>query len=327
MIRICTSHSIDNDDTGTKEQPNPPLRRVAHALRALVVGRAPDRYRTDFGHVDQPLHRRSSMDEEKYFASGQKDEFERTRIALLERAYDPATIRQLQAIGVTEGWKCLEVGAGGGSIAQWLTTAVGASGRVVATDFNTKLLEQLLMPNLEVRQHNILTDQLEPCVYDLAHARLVLMHLSEPEKALKKMADALRPGGWLFIEDGDAGPALSANLTDPRLDTTMAIWRRLHVFFEEKGVYNPYFGRQERRLVEQLGFVDIGHQGSLQEFRGGEPLARVAYMAFQHLKESGLAAGICTADEIAETERCMLDPSVTMFDQAVFAAWGRKPLT
>jgi len=75
-----------------------------------------------------------------------------------------------------------------------------------------------------------------------------------------------------------------------------------------------------------LGFVDIGYQGSIQEFRGGEPLGRVGYMAFQYLKESGLAAGICTPAEIAETEQCMLDPTFTMLDQAVFGAWGRKPI-
>jgi 2-polyprenyl-3-methyl-5-hydroxy-6-metoxy-1,4-benzoquinol methylase len=183
------------------------------------------------------------MDKDNYFASGSKEEFERTRIMLFESAYDPNTIRQLQAIGVTDGWKCLEVGAGGGSIARWLAMVVGPSGKVVATDLSTRLLEQLPMQNIEVRQHNILTDQLESGLYDLVHARAVLMHLGEPEKALEKMAKSLRPGGWLFIEDGDGGPALSSNLTDSRLDTAIAVWRRFHVLFLEKGIYNPYFGR------------------------------------------------------------------------------------
>jgi hypothetical protein len=43
-----------------------------------------------------------------------------TRFAALAAIFDPGTIRHLQDIGISEGWRCLEVGAGGGSIAKWL---------------------------------------------------------------------------------------------------------------------------------------------------------------------------------------------------------------
>jgi hypothetical protein len=41
---------------------------------------------------------------------------ERARLRLLEEYHDPLSTRQLDAIGVGEGWRCLDVGAGGGSV-------------------------------------------------------------------------------------------------------------------------------------------------------------------------------------------------------------------
>ena len=125
------------------------------------------------------------------------------RPGVFERERDPATIRYLLQIGVSSGCRCLEVGAGGGSIAEWMCQRVGTSGHVVATDLDTRLLETIDSPNIAVRRHNIVNDDLELDCYDLVHARYVLLHLKEWEDILKKLADSLKPGGWLFIEDPD----------------------------------------------------------------------------------------------------------------------------
>jgi pimeloyl-ACP methyl ester carboxylesterase len=56
------------------------------------------------------------------------------------------------------GPHALEVGAGGGSIAEWLCSVVGPDGPVIATDLETKFLSAIESPNLEVREHNVVTD-------------------------------------------------------------------------------------------------------------------------------------------------------------------------
>jgi 2-polyprenyl-3-methyl-5-hydroxy-6-metoxy-1,4-benzoquinol methylase len=58
----------------------------------------------------------------------------RRRLALLEQSLDPGTFRRLETIDVREGWHCLDVGAGGGTICEWLARRVGATGRVCAVD-------------------------------------------------------------------------------------------------------------------------------------------------------------------------------------------------
>lgn len=155
------------------------------------------------------------MGEQTYFASNEKDEVELKRLRLLEEMFDPPTIHRLEMIQASEGWNCLEVGAGAGSVAQWLATRVRPTGKVVATDIDLRFLRKISAPNLEIRQHDIIKDDLETGQYDLVHCRGLLMHLSEPEKGLNRMANAVCPGGWLFIEEFDYGSVLSTDVTNP----------------------------------------------------------------------------------------------------------------
>ena len=265
------------------------------------------------------------MAKNKYFAEGSKEEEERKRLSLIEENYDPATIKQLEKLGVSEGWKCLEVGAGGGSIARWLQKQVGTSGKVVATDIDTRFLKHLDSPNLEVREHNILTDQLESETFDLAHARWVLVHLNAPEKALQKMADALRPGGWLFIEDPDGCSLYSLDIGDPALKTYVKAMQSLAEMWKKQGLVDHYFGRKERSLLERLGFTDIGCMGFTRLYKGGEPLALAHIMASVHIKPMAISAGIVTERQWDEMTEQMMDPSHTYIDSTIFGAWGRKP--
>src|SRR6516162_11866108 len=84
----------------------------------------------------------------------------RERLGQLEAVHDPGSIRHLERLGVTEGWHCLEVGAGGGSIAAWLCDKVGPTGHVLATDLDTRFLDRLEYSHLEVRRHDIGADAL-----------------------------------------------------------------------------------------------------------------------------------------------------------------------
>jgi ubiquinone/menaquinone biosynthesis C-methylase UbiE len=128
---------------------------------------------------------------------------QRARLEAAEDLMDDGTIRVLERLGTRSGWRCLEVGAGGGSIARWLAERVAPLGHVVATDINTRDLKTSGHATLEVRQHDIVADPIEEAAFDLVHARLVLEHLRERDQVLDKLARALRPGGWLVVEDVD----------------------------------------------------------------------------------------------------------------------------
>src|SRR5690349_10729153 len=118
-------------------------------------------------------------------------------LSLLQELLDPATTRRLEGVGVGPGWHALEVGAGRGSIASWLADRVGEEGRVVATDIDTTLLEALDDDRIELLRHDVLVDDLPKGSFDLIHCRALLVHLSDPDRALARMAAWLKPGGVL----------------------------------------------------------------------------------------------------------------------------------
>ena len=114
-----------------------------------------ERDRSDPMQSDEPF----DFDPGYRLAARGRQEAEDERLALLERIFDPIS-RQRREM-VQPGWRCLEVGAGRGSMAIWLAEQVGESGEVVATDVDVTHLKQLNLPNLEVRQHNILNEPLD----------------------------------------------------------------------------------------------------------------------------------------------------------------------
>jgi len=237
------------------------------------------------------------MSEPRYLWSDEKYEAELNRLRSLEELYDPTTIRHLESIGVSEGWNCLEVGAGAGSVAQWLSSRVGSTGRVVAVDIDPRFLRRISAPNLEIRQNDILKDDLGIGQYDLVHCRALLMHLSEPEKGLKRMADAVQPGGWLLIEEFDYGSTLSSDVTNPSAVLLTSTLRALYDFLRERGIVDSYFGRRVRGFVEQLGFVDVGQDGWTRINRGGEPVARFGIATLEGAARHMIAAGLLTQEK------------------------------
>ena len=138
------------------------------------------------------FHREVSMSEPHYFASDEEEHRELARLAMLEGIFDPMTIRHLEKIGPTEGWTCLEVGAGAGSVARWLATRVGATGRVVATDIDTRFLARMGLPNLEIRQQDILAADAEPGLFDLNDDPDLIIYND-------KQIDIAHPGGAALV--------------------------------------------------------------------------------------------------------------------------------
>jgi 2-polyprenyl-3-methyl-5-hydroxy-6-metoxy-1,4-benzoquinol methylase len=140
------------------------------------------------------------MTDAVYVASDSPEDLEARRLRALEAMDDPATRGLLDRVGLQPGWRCLEIGAGRGSIAGWMADRVGAGGRVVAGDLDLRFLKALAHSNLEVRSLDITTDELEVDSFDLVHCRALLMHLRSPSDALRKTVSAMRPGGWLVVE-------------------------------------------------------------------------------------------------------------------------------
>jgi len=264
------------------------------------------------------------MQGQRYFAKDSPDEFERERLARLTQIADPITIRRLTDLKVGAGWRCLEVGAGDGSIARWLAECVGPQGRVVATDLNPRFLGGYGLANLEVRRHNLLEDELEAAHYDLAHCRAVLQHLPDPSQGLRRLLSAVRPGGWLFIEEPDLGhfgATDSKHLRAAEFDrSTRALWAAVSA----AGPIDVSFGRRAPALFEEFGLQELGYDGVTLVGRGGGPMARFFRMTDDLLRERFITAGVLTAADFDACDRAYDDPSFWFVGFTFFGAWGRR---
>ncbi len=91
-------------------------------------------------------------------------------------------------------------------------------------DLDTGFLAELDFPHLEVVELDVATDDLERGAFDLVHARDVLVHVPERDAVLEKMAGALKPGGWILVEE----PDVSTDAPDPLApEETRRLYRRV----------------------------------------------------------------------------------------------------
>lgn len=249
----------------------------------------------------------------------------RVRLSLVERLEDPATIALLERLGVVPGWRCLEVGAGHGSIAEWLTTRVGRAGRVVATDVDTIFLEERGLAGLEVRRHDLVRDELEREAFHLVHARHVLVHIPEREAVLRKLARALRPGGVLLIEEPDIatdGPDPSASEQDR--ETYARVAPEIHGFLAARGL-GLRTGARMYGWMRAIGLEDVSAEGRIRTFRGGDPAARSPHMlAFRDLAPALVTAGGVGGKDLAAFLALADDPGFAWRESLTIATWGRR---
>jgi SAM-dependent methyltransferase len=248
-------------------------------------------------------------------------EQERARLAGIERWQDPGTIRCLETIGVQPGWTCLEVGGGGGSIAEWLAARVGSTGRVVATDLDTRFLDAIDASNLEVRTHDIVNDVLEEDAFDLVHTRMLLEHLTARDEILKRLAAAVKPGGWLLVEDLDWLTYVTIT-PSPEFERVSAA---LLTVMTGAG-YDPEFARRIGPAMQALGFGQLAADGRMpMPSLDDNPAMAMYRLTLAVLRAPMVATGACSdADIDTELERTN-DPAYWSFPPVMVAVWGRKP--
>ena len=254
-------------------------------------------------------------------ASDYNDELARLR--LLQERYDERTFARLSALGPLAGAVCLEVGAGAGSVARWLSDRAGPGGLVVATDADPRFLAGTAATGVEVRRHDILADPLEPGRYDLVHCRALLCHLPDPGLALRTMAAAVRPGGWLLAEDADYCSLVAADPAHPRSPRFDAVMRKLLSFIAAGRAFDPFFGRRLPGLAASAGLADVGCEGIACHRQGASAPAEMLARSLERTRPRALRDGVVGAGAFETVIAALRDPSFTFVDALSVAAWGR----
>ncbi|MGH3478027.1 MAG: class I SAM-dependent methyltransferase [Nocardioidaceae bacterium] len=240
----------------------------------------------------------------------------------LAEMLDSMTTARLAQTGVADGWHCLEVGAGGGSVATWLAQRVAPSGRVLATDIKPRYIPACA--GLEVAQHDIVHDPLPEDTFDLVCARLVLRGLPERRAVLDRLVRALRPGGWLQLDEFDItyGPALL--MPDPPArqlyETFMAAKARL---FDTAGTDGAW-GQHAAQAMHDAGLVNIDPVPRLELWHAGSPGVHLLIHHTFHLRDQLIDAGM-TDQQLADVRRLLADPGFRASSCVIYSVQGRRP--
>lgn len=252
---------------------------------------------------------------------------ERDRLAGIESLFDSYSTRRLADVGVSEGWQCLEVGFGAGGVALWLAERVGSTGRVVAVDLDPRFLDGHGRANLEVRKHDVAADPLEEAAFDLAHARAVLDLVSDRQRALERMLSALRPGGWLVLEEIDIGGIMAAALahyTHP--PEHAALYERITRAIEAAGratQFDPNFGARLVGAFTEAGLVNIAAEVHTPLVVGGSNGWIPGIV--ENVAEVLVGTGLVTASDIESFLALTADPSFRYAPTFMVTAWGQHP--
>lgn len=124
----------------------------------------------------------------------------------------------LDRLGLREGWRCADIGAGGGDVTVALARIVGRDGRVYAVDSDPARRNEVAEAAAEAAQAQVVAitqagEELNlPEPLDLVFCRFLLLHVHDPSVVLRRMGRSVRPGGWIVAQE----PVTSAGRVDGR---------------------------------------------------------------------------------------------------------------
>ncbi len=216
------------------------------------------------------------------------------------------------------------MGAGSGSVARWLASQAGPDGSVLATDIDTRWAGTGSLPNLEVIQHDIVTDPMPGGAFDLIHARLVLVHLPARDQVLARLVAALKPGGWLVAEDFDSSLPHCLDPANGEEQAFVKVGQALVGALNRRGADTTYPRTLPHRL-RRAGLADVGASGHLVIYHGGSPEAALQQANLDQVGPSLVDAGLVTATDLQTAQRLLRDPAFIANHPLMITAWGANP--
>ncbi len=271
-------------------------------------------------------HDRNVTGSEEYLLDNQQVEAGQ-RFDALSVLFNPSTFRHTQAIGLMAGWRVWEVGAGSPSVPAWLAEQVGAGGHVLATDIDTTWLgEGGKGTGYEVLRHDVGAEPPPPGHFDLVHARLVLVHVPQRAQALAAMVAALKPGGWLLLEEADPGlqGLVCPDESGPEQELANKLKRGFRTLLTQRGVDLSY-GRTLPRLLRKAGLSDVTSDACFP--MGGPACTELERATVEQSRKALVAAGIATDAELEQHLSNVGTGRLDLATSPMVSAWGRKPTT
>jgi len=256
---------------------------------------------------------------------------EPARIISLTDSVDDITERMLTDAGIKPGMSILDVGCGSGDVSLLLVELVGNEGHVTGIDVDGPSLEiarervsKLHLQNITFIQQDV--SSLSPGLgsFDAAVSRRVIMYLSDPVDAIRRIATTLRPGGIVAVLEHDATmvPGRLKPLPLQELVTSW-IWKTV----EHEGA-NIHIGFDLPEIFEHAGLTveHVRAEAIIQTPKTHYPTVAIVRAMLPRIIRNNVATqgeiGLDTLDQRLSEER--IQAGSTYISDMVFTVWARK---
>ncbi|MEV0189845.1 class I SAM-dependent methyltransferase [Kitasatospora purpeofusca] len=254
---------------------------------------------------------------EAVFRPEQEGEGERIDFGAL--AYDGVTMARLHALGVGPGWRCLDIGAGTGTVSRRLLDEAGVA-QVLAVDRDVRFLAERAVPGLEVREADITDPGFAPGRFRLVHARFVLMHLPDRERLVRALAELVEPGGVLVL--GDAVDLTADRAPDTPYGTAMrAMWQGLRATIGTDVSRVPSYPQ----LLRGAGLERVGAEIHVPPLLPGSPISRFWADTWERSRAAMTATGLVDDAALDGAIRYLDSEDCAALSAGMLTAWGHRP--
>jgi ubiquinone/menaquinone biosynthesis C-methylase UbiE len=237
----------------------------------------------------------------------------------------------LERIGVSSGWRCLDLGCGPGGIVDLMSVRAGPTGQVVALDTDPVFLEHARalarergLGNVELVQGDAYRTGLPRASFDLVHVRFVASTVGRPQDLISEALALARPGGFVAFQEGDVA---TLKCYPPH-----AAWDRLAQILEQVFVSVGNDVRLAQRLYQafrRAGLESIQYRPFLVGFRADAPMADYLPATVESLRGTILRHDLIDEGELdtalAACRRHLADPDTVSTYVTVAQVWGRRP--
>ncbi|MFI8509875.1 class I SAM-dependent methyltransferase [Streptomyces sp. NPDC085460] len=241
------------------------------------------------------------------------------RIDLGALAYDDVTLARLTALGAGPGWRCLDVGAGTGTVSRRLLLEAGVE-RVLAVDRDVRFLAERPVPGLDPLEADVTAPDFSPGRFRLVHARFVLMHLPERERVVARLAELVEPGGWLVLSDAVDLTTEVAPGT-PYTRAMRAMWRGLRESIGTDVSWVPAYPA----LLRAAGLAGVAAEIHVPPLVPGSPISRFWADTWERSRAAMVATGLVDDAALDEAVRYLGAEECAALSAGMLTVWGRRP--
>jgi len=264
-----------------------------------------------------------------YLLGRNQNEVERLRKQVKELHAEARWL--LDRLNVPRGAKAIDLGCGPQGILDLLSEHVGPEGAVVglekSAEFVTaaqEFVKDRRLSNVEILRADAKATGLPRDSFDLAHARLVLVNVPEPERIVAEMVGLVRPGGLVASHEADYLP----HLCDP----PSPAWNRLFEIYEAysraSGI-DLFVGRKTHRMFRAAGIVDVQVNPVIHVYPHEHNRRTIFWDFINNVRDRVLAHGLVSEGELSglmnDLKHHLDDPGTLVVSHLFFQVWGRKP--